>query len=250
MTIASEISRLQTAKANIEASIESKWVDVPWSASLSDYPSYIDQISSWSWYDLFVPSSLVVENVIQNSIHSVYVTNQIFDTLSPNGDTYYSYFWYENDNSTAYPTYRIWATRKQAKQNMTFYQNLTSVDERNVHYLTKIESKRMKKENNNVILSVLYTLEYDSSWQTTSGRSMTYYCCNITNTTGQTVNLGTINADSGWGYSDADVQRMYTAWETSCWMTSSETIASLWLTTTTLYRPSSSNWYNLQATIN
>ena len=51
MTIASEIERLQEAKADIKASIEWKWVSVPSSAKLDSYDTYIDQIktSSWIW---------------------------------------------------------------------------------------------------------------------------------------------------------------------------------------------------------
>lgn len=44
MSIASEISRLQTAKGNIKTSIENKGVTVPSAATLSDYPSYINAI--------------------------------------------------------------------------------------------------------------------------------------------------------------------------------------------------------------
>lgn len=44
MTVASEISRLDNAKANIKASIENKWVSVPGTAKLDAYPGYIDQI--------------------------------------------------------------------------------------------------------------------------------------------------------------------------------------------------------------
>lgn len=48
MTIASEITRLQNAKASIEASIENKGVTVPDTAKLDEYYQYIDQITSWS----------------------------------------------------------------------------------------------------------------------------------------------------------------------------------------------------------
>ena len=64
MTIASEISRLQTAKSNIKSSIEGKWVTVPNDAKLDSYPTYINQIMGWwvfsgvklynnevTWYD-------------------------------------------------------------------------------------------------------------------------------------------------------------------------------------------------------
>lgn len=44
MSIATEISRLQTAKANIKQAIEAKGVSVPSSALVSAYPQYISQI--------------------------------------------------------------------------------------------------------------------------------------------------------------------------------------------------------------
>lgn len=47
MTIASEITRLQWAKATARTSIENKWVTVPVSASVEDYHTYIDQIQQW-----------------------------------------------------------------------------------------------------------------------------------------------------------------------------------------------------------
>ena len=45
MSIASEIQRLQTAKADIKSAIEGKGVTVPVSATLEDYPDLIDSIS-------------------------------------------------------------------------------------------------------------------------------------------------------------------------------------------------------------
>lgn len=46
MSIASEITRLQTAKADIKDSIEAKGVTVPSNASIDTYYDYIDQIPS------------------------------------------------------------------------------------------------------------------------------------------------------------------------------------------------------------
>lgn len=46
MSIATQIQRLDTAKQEIKTSIEGKGVAVPDSATLSDYPLYIDQIES------------------------------------------------------------------------------------------------------------------------------------------------------------------------------------------------------------
>lgn len=45
MTIASEITRLQWAKADIKTSIENKGVTVPSNAKLDDYSNYVDQIT-------------------------------------------------------------------------------------------------------------------------------------------------------------------------------------------------------------
>ena len=44
MSIATEISRLQQAKADIKSSIEAKGVNVPSSAALDDYSGYVDRI--------------------------------------------------------------------------------------------------------------------------------------------------------------------------------------------------------------
>lgn len=46
MDIASEITRLQTAKADIKTAIEAKGVTVPSSAKLDTYDTYIDQIQT------------------------------------------------------------------------------------------------------------------------------------------------------------------------------------------------------------
>lgn len=50
MTIASEISRLQTAKADIKTAIENKWVEVWSSIKLDYYHDYIDQIEQNLWH--------------------------------------------------------------------------------------------------------------------------------------------------------------------------------------------------------
>lgn len=50
MTIASEITRLQWAKADIKTAIEWKWVTVPSSAKIDSYDDYIDAIQSWGWW--------------------------------------------------------------------------------------------------------------------------------------------------------------------------------------------------------
>jgi hypothetical protein len=248
MTIASEITRLQWAKADIKASIESKWVEVPASAKLDTYDDYISQIQGSTWYELFTPSTLIIEDAVYNSNGGVRWMENMWDTLSPDWNTYYHYIWYEDDSSTAYETYKIWVVTKRAWQNLWFTQGLTAIDERNVHWLQRVTSTRMKKDANNVYFSVLYIEEYDSDWHSVSWRTATYYCCNITNTTAQTVTLWTIPADGS--ETQAQIDTMYTAWGNSCWMTSSDVIGSLGLTSISLPRWSSSSRYNVQATIN
>ena len=45
MSIASEISRLQSAKADIKTAIEAKGVTVPSNATIDTYDTYVSQIS-------------------------------------------------------------------------------------------------------------------------------------------------------------------------------------------------------------
>lgn len=46
MSIASEISRLQSAKADIKTAIEAKGVTVPSNATLDTYDTYVSQIQT------------------------------------------------------------------------------------------------------------------------------------------------------------------------------------------------------------
>lgn len=74
MSIASEISRLQTAKADIKTAIEAKGVTVPSSAKIDTYDDYVSQISggggdttpeafsSWSYNDYGKPTNIVIKN--------------------------------------------------------------------------------------------------------------------------------------------------------------------------------------------
>ena len=53
MSIATEISRLQTAKENLKASIENKGVEVSAYAKLDEYPAYVDMISGGGTYPIY-----------------------------------------------------------------------------------------------------------------------------------------------------------------------------------------------------
>lgn len=73
MSIATEISRLQTAKSDLKTAIEAKGVTVPSSAKIDTYDDYVSQISggggdtpsaftSWSYNDYGKPTNIVIKN--------------------------------------------------------------------------------------------------------------------------------------------------------------------------------------------
>ena len=69
MSIATEIARLQTAKADIETAIEAKGVTVPANTSLSDFDTYIEQIeignvAEWTPHPDWIDISTVANNEI------------------------------------------------------------------------------------------------------------------------------------------------------------------------------------------
>lgn len=75
MTIASEISRLQTAKADIKTAIENKGVTVATSALLGDYPGYIDLINTGLQPDsitLNLSSSLTLGDSVTLSVTATF----------------------------------------------------------------------------------------------------------------------------------------------------------------------------------
>lgn len=64
MSIASEITRLQTAKGNIKTAIENKGVTVPSNATLDTYNTYVNQISGG-----ITPTGTI--NITTNGTHDV-----------------------------------------------------------------------------------------------------------------------------------------------------------------------------------
>lgn len=59
MTIASEISRLQTAKADMKTAIVNKWVSVADSVSLSNYCDCINAIQAWGCYPYMLDAIII-----------------------------------------------------------------------------------------------------------------------------------------------------------------------------------------------
>lgn len=100
MTIASEITRLQWAKSDIQISIWNKWVAVPSSAKLDEYSSYIDQIQTCWWDDILSYMSGIL-SIDSGSIHiydSDRVNNRYWDYSWKDWNTLYLVKPYEYDN--------------------------------------------------------------------------------------------------------------------------------------------------------
>lgn len=74
MSIATEISRLQSAKASLKTAIEGKGVTVPSDSTLDDYADYVDSISGGG-------GSVTVE--IKTISSAVTNTKALFDALVP-----------------------------------------------------------------------------------------------------------------------------------------------------------------------
>ena len=97
MTIASEITRLQNAKADIKTAIEAKGVTVPSNATLDDFDTYIAQISGGSSgleYEsgTYIPTADIARPTISfskthsvpPSIVSIYDVSTTFPSTSSN----------------------------------------------------------------------------------------------------------------------------------------------------------------------
>ena len=254
MTIASEITRLQWAKASIKSSIEWKWVTVPSGAKLNDYPGLIWQIKTSSWLDLFVPSTLTIADAIYNKNDSAAVTESIADIVSPDWNTYYHYFWFRNSSTTAYEGRCVWVFKKTKGSNPT----LTVWDrlEESNYYYNRVQrnvNHRMKISWWNVMVSTLAYREYDSNGLSTHWGKVTatVYCVNITNGTISSINtLWSVgNLDDRYTYNYTILPNWEELWTASCWITAEESISSAGLTSLSFSRGSWSNDYNLNANV-
>lgn len=100
MTIASEITRLQWAKANIRVSIWNKWVDVPSNIKLDNYSTYIDQIQTGTGDDIlsYFSGILSLDSGQISISNSDLVRNRYSDYTWKDGDTLFMVKPYEYDN--------------------------------------------------------------------------------------------------------------------------------------------------------
>lgn len=121
MTVASEITRLQTAKADARTSIINKWVDVPANATLDTYHNYIDQISQWAW----LTSALTLMNRRISGRDSAPICYWI--ASFEDWDKYYwcnLYMWYNRSQDRDY--FSLYYYIKEAWVDMAYYQYETS----------------------------------------------------------------------------------------------------------------------------
>lgn len=84
MSIASEITRLQTAKADIKSAIEAKGVTVPSNASIDTYDTYVSQISGGG-------GTNYLEQYANNSLSGAITLNQLGTNIGSNMPDYLFY---------------------------------------------------------------------------------------------------------------------------------------------------------------
>lgn len=238
MTIASEIERLQTAKADIKASIEWKWVSVPSGAKLDTYDTYIDQIATTSINDIFVPTSFSMIDWIHNTDSSPYILDQMWDNFKADNSAYYRYFWLRDDDTTAYSKFRICVWTKTPWNDPTTARTDRIANDRLWWWR---RWWRMKKSWNDIIFSALYYVS-GSSYNVNDN----YYCVNATNNTfSSPVSLWTVTDYSQWWE-----ERIYGNWTNSCGITSEESISGINKVTFSLSHWHQNNYRSLIATLN
>ena len=236
MTIASEIQRLQGAKADIKTAIENKWVSVPAETTLSWYSSYIDAIDTGSIDAIFMPASIVIPDAFYNKKYRVDIPANWWDTYTADENTYYHYFRVRDDSTTAYSDYHLCVRIKTPWNDPTIVESQAYGTDR---FSWRAVDWRMKRSGNNIIYSALY-YEFTSS---TSSAKDHYYCINATNSTFSSV----VNC---WIIEDIWRDAVYNNWTNSCWITDSESLAAMWKTSLSITSSGSSNYYDLRATIN
>ena len=91
MSIATEISRLQTAKADIKTAIEAKGVTVPSNATLDTYDTYVSQIQTGG-------GTNYLEQYANRSIPNIITSTQLGTNI---GSNMASHLFYDQENITA-----------------------------------------------------------------------------------------------------------------------------------------------------
>lgn len=233
MTIASEITRLQWAKADIKTSIENKGVAVPSATKLDDYAPYIDQIDTGVVAWLFTPVTLSSTFYMNSALFD----SDLWDAVKADNSEYYRYFRFRERTSSTEDFWHVWIFTKKHHANQVFTYNSGGAEEPTSGTLQH-ELFRMKKDGNDIKASVLY-------YSKRTGENYNWYCYNITNSTvSSPVSLGSTPSGSSWP-STAILE----AWTTSCWITAEESIPSINATSMNITRQEA--WvYSAVATLN
>lgn len=159
MTIASEISRLQTAKASIKAAIESKWVTVPSSATLDSYATYINAITCTCpfWETITVSWTETSDPTQFNPVWSDWAADAV--AWDPRFD---DWFWYSAVllNTSWTVTSRLSQDWWEFSWALSSLWNITSWD--NVMIEFPVRWIKMSKSWSTVTLSM--TKELNKSW--------------------------------------------------------------------------------------
>lgn len=207
-TVASEIQRIQNAKAAIKTSIEWKWVAVPSSAKLDTYSTYIDSIQWWWIYWVLVPATIRIDNALSNSW--TIVSHEQSEILNSNWDIFYCYFWFSWwDNEE-----KLWVWKKEPRLDPTL---TTSNASWSTRWYFDHRWFRMKRVWNDIKFSVIF---YE--WSTSNPRTAknAYYCINATNTTfWEKIFL--------WNEEDVWLEAIYNQRTQECWITDQENIPSI-----------------------
>lgn len=133
MTIASEITRLQWAKADIKTAIQGKWVTVPASAKLDTYASYVNQIVQW-WWVAWIIGTAPVRTSVQAVGNNQERSDMLWNALSYSiWDfvfivAYYSWYNSNNYNQAKISVYRWKKWDSDYSSTSTTISNTTSND--------------------------------------------------------------------------------------------------------------------------
>lgn len=179
MSIASEISRIQTAKAAIKASIENKGVTVPSGTLIDGYSTLIDQISGGG--GSAIPANLSSWNYDANgNVTSVVYTASTMTTNC-----------YQNSpmtaititNLTSIPNYAFYSSNLKT---VNIQSNITSVGQYAFYYCTSLEDLKGLSGVTTLNQSVFHNCNYLRSIDldnvaTLSGGSQFYGCYRLLN---------------------------------------------------------------------
>lgn len=177
MSISTEITRLQNAKASIKTSIESKGVTVPSSTKLDGYSALIDTIQTGS--QVTVESLSVTQNGTYSESGKAYspVVVNVPDYLAKavSGET----FSYENDELTALVTRAF----SYAKPISLSFPNVTTVGDYCFYgctTLTSLNLPKVKIASGYMCQGCSSLVDYDFSNVTTINGQNSFYGCGLT----------------------------------------------------------------------